>query len=113
MRSRHTRIPSCVVAVMIALSAAASAAPLEPERDQMAMRLEPPPAELRETPKFVVLILACDARGACNEFRRPFDVDNEVACQLSSAMAMTRWMVENPGYSVRRFACAKAGETSL
>ena len=111
MRARLVTIPSCIVAAVLACACAAWAGE---EADRMAMRSRAPPApEYQEAPKFVVLILACDSGGACNEVRRPFDADNEVACQMTSAMAMTRWMVENPGYVVKRFGGAKAGEVRL
>jgi len=63
--------------------------------------------------KFVVVIDACSSQGACGQYRQPFDADNEVACQMTSVISATRWMVDHPGYAVKRIACAKADERSL
>ncbi len=70
-------------------------------------------AEADSPPRFVTLIYACDSKGSCAQFRQPFDADNEVACQMAGAMSATRWAVEHPGYVLKRFRCADAGERQL
>jgi hypothetical protein len=64
-------------------------------------------------PRFVTLILACDAKGFCGQLRQPFDADNEVACQMTGAMSAMRWAIEHPGYVLKSFRCAVAGERQL
>ena len=69
--------------------------------------------DIDSPPRFVTLILACDSRGFCSQFRQPFDADNEVACQMTGALSATRWMIEHPGYVLKSFRCADAGDRQL
>jgi len=69
--------------------------------------------DIESPPRFVTLIFACDSKGFCGQFRQPFDADNEVACLMTGAMSATRWMVEHPGYILKSFRCANAGERQL
>jgi hypothetical protein len=71
--------------------------------------------EYVDPPHWAVVIDACrsDNTGHCARFRKPFEADNEIACMMSGWQAASQWLMQNPGWVLKKQACAPAHEKDI